>query len=148
MPPRAFERIHFAVQDRASLLHAPVVAAAQDTAAVNEDRSDRNPAFGQTAFCFLERSREKRIHDAHFASSVLRGTHFARDISRDHRVGGNVMLHMALVFLVIGIIAVLLGFTTIAGASFAIAKLLAGLFLALFLVFLVIGLIAARRIID
>ena len=58
------------------------------------------------------------------------------------------MLHMALVFLVIGIIAALLGFTTIAGASFAMAKFLAGLFLILFLVFLIIGLSAARRIID
>ena len=59
-----------------------------------------------------------------------------------------VMLHMALVFLVIGLIAALLGFTTIAGASFAIAKFLAGLFLVLFLVFLIVGLAATRRIID
>jgi uncharacterized membrane protein YtjA (UPF0391 family) len=58
------------------------------------------------------------------------------------------MLQMALVFLVVGIVAALLGFTTIAGASIAIAKFLAGLFLLLFLVFLVIGLTAARRIID
>lgn len=58
------------------------------------------------------------------------------------------MLHMAIVFLVIGIIAALLGFTTIAGASIAIAKFLAGLFLLLFLIFLVIGLSAARRIVD
>jgi len=58
------------------------------------------------------------------------------------------MLHMAIVFLVIGIIAALLGFTTIAGASFAIAKFLAGLFLLLFLIFLVIALTAARRIVD
>ena len=58
------------------------------------------------------------------------------------------MLHMALVFLVIGILAALLGFTTIAGASFAIAKFMAALFLILFLVFLVIGLTAARKIID
>ena len=58
------------------------------------------------------------------------------------------MLHMALVFLVIGIIAAVLGFTTIAGASFAIAKFLAGLFLILFLVFLIIALTAARRVID
>ena len=55
---------------------------------------------------------------------------------------------MALVFLVIGLISALLGFTTIAGASFAIAKFLAGLFLILFIVFLVIGLTAARKIID
>ncbi len=58
------------------------------------------------------------------------------------------MLHMAFVFLVIGIIAALLGFTTIAGASFAIAKFLAGLFLILFLVFLIIGITAAKRIVD
>ena len=58
------------------------------------------------------------------------------------------MLHMALVFLVIGLIAAVLGFTTIAGASIAIAKFLAGLFLLLFLAFLVIGLTAARRIVD
>ena len=58
------------------------------------------------------------------------------------------MLHMALVFLVIGILAALLGFTTIAGASFAVAKFMAGLFLVLFLIFLVIGLTAAKRIID
>jgi uncharacterized membrane protein YtjA (UPF0391 family) len=58
------------------------------------------------------------------------------------------MLHMALVFLVIGILAALLGFTTIAGASIAIAKFLAGLFLLLFLVFLVIGLTAAKKIIH
>jgi uncharacterized membrane protein YtjA (UPF0391 family) len=58
------------------------------------------------------------------------------------------MLQMALVFLVIGLLAALLGFTTIAGTSIAIAKFLAGLFLLLFLVFLVIGLTAARKIID
>jgi uncharacterized membrane protein YtjA (UPF0391 family) len=56
------------------------------------------------------------------------------------------MLNMALVFLVIGVLAALLGFTTIAGASFAIAKFLAGLFLILFLVFLVLALAAARRV--
>jgi uncharacterized membrane protein YtjA (UPF0391 family) len=55
---------------------------------------------------------------------------------------------MALVFLVIGLIAALLGFTTIAGASFAIAKFMAGLFLVLFIVFLLIGLTAARKIMD
>ena len=58
------------------------------------------------------------------------------------------MLHMALVFLVIGLVAALLGFTTIAGASFAVAKFLAGLFLVLFLVFLIIGITATRRIIG
>jgi uncharacterized membrane protein YtjA (UPF0391 family) len=55
---------------------------------------------------------------------------------------------MALVFLVIGVLAALLGFTTIAGASIAIAKFLAGLFLVLFLIFLIVGLSAARRIVE
>jgi uncharacterized membrane protein YtjA (UPF0391 family) len=55
---------------------------------------------------------------------------------------------MALVFLVIGLVSALLGFTAVAGASFAIAKFLAGLFLVLFLVFLIIGLSAAKRIVD
>jgi uncharacterized membrane protein YtjA (UPF0391 family) len=58
------------------------------------------------------------------------------------------MLHMALVFLVVGIIAALLGFTTIAGASFAVAKFLAGLFLFLFLLFMIIAIVTARRILD
>jgi uncharacterized membrane protein YtjA (UPF0391 family) len=58
------------------------------------------------------------------------------------------MLQMAVVFLVIGLIAAVLGFTTIAGASFAIAKFLAGLFLVLFLIFLVLGLTAVKKVID
>jgi uncharacterized membrane protein YtjA (UPF0391 family) len=58
------------------------------------------------------------------------------------------MLQMALMFLVIGILSALLGFTTIAGASFAIAKFLAGLFLVLFLVFLILAMTATRKIID
>jgi uncharacterized membrane protein YtjA (UPF0391 family) len=60
----------------------------------------------------------------------------------------EIMLHMALVFLVIGLIAALLGFTTIAGASIAIAKFLAGLFLVLFLVFLILGMAATKRIVG
>jgi uncharacterized membrane protein YtjA (UPF0391 family) len=58
------------------------------------------------------------------------------------------MLQMAFAFLVIGLIAALFGFTTIAGASIAIAKFLAGLFLVLFLVFLVLGLTAVRKVVD
>lgn len=58
------------------------------------------------------------------------------------------MLHMALVFLVIGLISAVLGFTTIAGASFAIAKFLAGLFLLMFVIFLVMALTVAKKIID
>ncbi len=58
------------------------------------------------------------------------------------------MLYWAVVFLIVGLVAAALGFTSIAGATFAIAKFLAGLFLVLFLIFLVLGLTAARRIID
>jgi uncharacterized membrane protein YtjA (UPF0391 family) len=58
------------------------------------------------------------------------------------------MLQMALTFLVVGLIAALLGFTNIAGASIAIAQFLAGLFLILFLVFLILALAAGRRIVG
>jgi uncharacterized membrane protein YtjA (UPF0391 family) len=56
------------------------------------------------------------------------------------------MLRWALTFLVIGLVAALFGFTGIAGASFAIAKVLALIFAALFLVFLLLGLAGARKI--
>ena len=59
-----------------------------------------------------------------------------------------VMLYWALIFLVVGLIAAALGFTTIAGGAFAIAKFIAGLFLVLFVIFLVLGLTAAKKIID
>ncbi|HET9793353.1 MAG TPA: DUF1328 domain-containing protein [Thermoanaerobaculia bacterium] len=58
----------------------------------------------------------------------------------------GVMLRLAVVFLLVGIVAALLGFTSIAGASFAIAKIFAFLFLVLFLVFLLIGMSVARRV--
>ena len=54
------------------------------------------------------------------------------------------MLRFAVLFLILGLIAGLLGFTGIAGASFAIAKLLFGIFLVIFLVLLVLGLGAFR----
>jgi uncharacterized membrane protein YtjA (UPF0391 family) len=56
------------------------------------------------------------------------------------------MLYWAFMFLLIGLVAAVLGFTNIAGGAFAIAKFLAGLFLVLFLVFLVLGMSAARKI--
>jgi len=58
------------------------------------------------------------------------------------------MLKLALVFLAVGLVAALLGFTSLAGASFAIAKFLALLFLVLFLVFLAFGLAAGKRIVS
>lgn len=55
------------------------------------------------------------------------------------------MLKWAFVFLVIGLIAALLGFTSIAGASIAIAKVLFFVFMVIFVVLLIAGLTAARR---
>ena len=57
------------------------------------------------------------------------------------------MLQLALLFLVVGIIAGLLGFTSIAGASFAIAKFLTGLFLLLFIVFLILAIAGVRKVV-
>jgi uncharacterized membrane protein YtjA (UPF0391 family) len=56
------------------------------------------------------------------------------------------MLRLAILFLVLGLIAALLGFGGVAGASFAIAKFLFWIFLVIFLVFLVLGLVAARKV--
>lgn len=56
------------------------------------------------------------------------------------------MLQMAVLFLVVGIIAAVLGFTSIAGASFAIAKFLAGLFLVLFVLFLILAIAGVRKV--
>jgi uncharacterized membrane protein YtjA (UPF0391 family) len=56
------------------------------------------------------------------------------------------MLQFALLFLVVGLIAGVLGFTAIAGASFAIAKFLAGLFLLLFVVFLILAIAGVRKV--
>ena len=56
------------------------------------------------------------------------------------------MLKWALIFLVVGLVAGLLGFTGIAGASIGIAKVLFFIFLVIFLVLLVAGLTVARRV--
>ncbi len=58
------------------------------------------------------------------------------------------MLQLALLFLVIGILSGLLGFTTIAGVSFVMAKFLAGLFLLLFLVFLILAIAGVRKVMN
>ena len=57
------------------------------------------------------------------------------------------MLQLALLFLVVGIVAGLLGFTSIAGASIAIAKFIAGLFLVLFVVFLILAIAGIRKVV-
>ena len=56
------------------------------------------------------------------------------------------MLKWALVFLIVGLIAGALGFTGVAGASIAIAKVLFFVFMLVFLVLLIAGLTIARRV--
>ncbi len=53
------------------------------------------------------------------------------------------MLKWALLFLVVGLVAGLLGFTNIAGASIAIAKILFFVFIVIFLALLIAGLTIA-----
>ena len=54
--------------------------------------------------------------------------------------------YWSFLFFVIGVVSTILGFTNIAGASFTVAKFLAGVFLILFVIFLVLGLSAAERL--
>ena len=49
------------------------------------------------------------------------------------------MIELAVAALVIGLVASVLGFTRIAGASFAVAKIIAAIFLVLFLVLLALA---------
>jgi len=56
------------------------------------------------------------------------------------------MLKGAAIFLMVGLVATLLGFTTVAGASFAVAKVFAGIFLFMFLILLVLALFATRAV--
>jgi uncharacterized membrane protein YtjA (UPF0391 family) len=56
------------------------------------------------------------------------------------------MLRWAILFLVIGLVAGLLGFTSVAGASIAIAKTLFFIFMVIFLVLLIAGLTMVRRV--
>jgi uncharacterized membrane protein YtjA (UPF0391 family) len=55
------------------------------------------------------------------------------------------VIKWALVFLAIGIVAAILGFTGIAGASFAIAKILAFVAIAIFIVLVALGLTIFKK---
>jgi uncharacterized membrane protein YtjA (UPF0391 family) len=55
------------------------------------------------------------------------------------------MIKWALIFLVVGLIAGLLGFTGIAGASYAVAKLLFFVAIAIFVILLVLGITVFKR---
>jgi uncharacterized membrane protein YtjA (UPF0391 family) len=59
-------------------------------------------------------------------------------------LGDTAMLGWALTFLVVALIAAVLGFTTIAGAAIGVAKILFFVFLVLFVVSLVMSLVRGR----
>ena len=59
---------------------------------------------------------------------------------------GGVVLELAIAALVIGLIASVLGFTSIAGASFAVARIVAWIFLLIFVVLLVLALVVGVAI--
>jgi uncharacterized membrane protein YtjA (UPF0391 family) len=63
---------------------------------------------------------------------------------RKDALGVTAMLGWALTFLVVALIAAVLGFTTIAGAAMGVAKILFYVFLVLFLVSLVMHFIRGR----
>ena len=56
------------------------------------------------------------------------------------------MLRWAFIFLVLGLVAALFGFTGIAGASIEIAKVLFFIFLAIFAVMMILGLTVYRGV--
>ena len=56
------------------------------------------------------------------------------------------MLRWALIFLIVGLIAGLLGFTGVAGTSIGIAKVLFFIFLVMFIVTLILGLTIFRAV--
>jgi uncharacterized membrane protein YtjA (UPF0391 family) len=55
------------------------------------------------------------------------------------------MIKWALIFLVVGLVAGLLGFTGVAGASFAVAKLLFFVAILIFVVLLALGLTIFKK---
>lgn len=58
------------------------------------------------------------------------------------------MIKWAFIFLILGLVTGLLGFTGIGGTFVGIAKFLFFLALALFAILLVLGLIAGRKMVD
>lgn len=55
------------------------------------------------------------------------------------------MLKWALLFFVVALLAALLGFTSVAGATYEVAKLLAAMFVVLFFLFLLLGKLQNRQ---
>jgi uncharacterized membrane protein YtjA (UPF0391 family) len=56
------------------------------------------------------------------------------------------MLRWALIFFIFGLVAAVLGFTSMAGAAIGIAKFLFFVFAALFIITLLVGVFTAKKI--
>jgi len=57
------ERIHFAVEHGAALLHPPIVTATENAAAMNENGADRDAAFGESTLGLLDcRAKKLVVH--------------------------------------------------------------------------------------
>ena len=64
------ERVHFAVEDGIALLHAAVVAAAEDDALADQHAADRDAAFGKTRSGFRDGSLKEGVHGVSFLRSA------------------------------------------------------------------------------
>src|SRR5207245_1042891 len=69
LPSRAFQGVHFRMQNDTPPLHPPVVAPPKDPALVNQDGADRNSALRQPLAGLLESRPKKVIHDTTFGGS-------------------------------------------------------------------------------
>src|SRR5262247_4647283 len=61
-PAGVLERVHLAVEHDAPALHPPIVPAPEDASAMDEYRTDGNPALGQAALGLLDRRSEELVH--------------------------------------------------------------------------------------
>jgi uncharacterized membrane protein YtjA (UPF0391 family) len=91
------------------------------------------------ASCFDRTTARRRLGSADVYSPGRREPNFCADIIR----AGNTMLNLVVALLIIGLIAAVLGFGGIAGASFPMAKVIFFIVLVLFLLSIVFG--AVRR---
>jgi uncharacterized membrane protein YtjA (UPF0391 family) len=88
-------------------------------------------------FCYSNPSLAARLSVAHVLIPFAQAQHRANVTTHTQR--RYVMLHYALVFLVVALIAAALGFGGIAGAAAGVAKILFVIFLVLFVASLVAG---------
>ncbi|MNR29665.1 hypothetical protein D3C85_1470660 [compost metagenome] len=62
LAPGVFQGVHFAVQDRAALLHAAVMAASDDPVVVHQYRTDRYAALITALLGLFDGCLHERIH--------------------------------------------------------------------------------------